>query len=259
MQVVHGVEQLLTEHGPVFVVVGVFDGLHLGHLYLLRHLVAEAGARQAQPTVITFDHHPDEVLTGHAPPLLLDPRERLERLAAAGVAVTVVQHFDQELRQTAYDTFVERIRDRVELRGFLMTPDAAFGYERRGTPGALAELGKRHAFDVVVIPPFTLDGRLVRSSEIRTEIAAGKLIEAADLLGRPLTLTGMVEDGGPDGVRLGFELPIALPPAGEYACRIGTQPASVRIDRGVAYLRGDAPIGALVTLELKAEVATGAP
>jgi riboflavin kinase/FMN adenylyltransferase len=256
MQVVHGVDQLLPGQGPAFVVVGVFDGLHLGHLYLLRHLVNEARAHNALPTVITFDHHPDEVLTGHAPPLLLDPRERLERLAAAGVAVTVVQHFDQELRQTAYDAFVERIRDRVEVRGFLMTPDAAFGFERRGTPDALADLGKRLGFVVVVVPPFTLDGAPVRSSQIRAEIAAGKLVEAATLLGRPLTLTGTVEDGGPDGIRLGFELPLALPPAGEYACGIDSQPASLRIDRGVAYLRADVPIGALVTAELRAEDAT---
>ena len=94
--------------GPVFVVVGVFDGLHLGHAYLLEHLVAEAAARDARPTVITFDHHPDEVLMGEAPPLLLDPAERLERLAAAGVAVTVVQPFDEALRRTPYDAFVER-------------------------------------------------------------------------------------------------------------------------------------------------------
>ena len=59
-----------------------------------------------------------------------------------------------------------------------MTPDAAFGFERRGTPEALAALGARDGFDVVVIPPFTLDGRPVRSTEIRAAIAAGDL-EAA--------------------------------------------------------------------------------
>ena len=160
MQVVHGVEGLAKEHGPGFVAIGVFDGLHLGHAYLLAHLVKESGVRDARPMVITFDHHPDEVLTGQAPPLLLDPAERLDQLAAAGVAVTVVQHFDDTLRQTPYDAFVERIRERIELRGFLMTPDAAFGFERRGTPEALAELGQRLAFDVVVVPPFTLDGRV---------------------------------------------------------------------------------------------------
>ncbi len=143
MDVVPGIDALAPEHGPAFVVVGVFDGLHLGHRYLLDHLVAEADKRDAKPMVITFDHHPDEILTGTAPPLLLDPEERLERLAASGVEVTVVQHFDAALRQTPYDVFVERIRARLALKGFLMTPDAAFGFERRGTPETLAALGSR--------------------------------------------------------------------------------------------------------------------
>ncbi|HEX6868029.1 MAG TPA: hypothetical protein VF119_04440, partial [Candidatus Limnocylindrales bacterium] len=134
MHVVQGVEALRPTLGPAFVVVGVFDGMHLGHAYLLEHLVRGSVARGARPTVITFDAHPDEVLMGRAPALLLDPGERLERLETAGVAVTVVQHFDEALRRTPYDTFVERIRARVQLSGFLMTPDAAFGFERQGTP-----------------------------------------------------------------------------------------------------------------------------
>jgi riboflavin kinase/FMN adenylyltransferase len=258
MQVVHGIEALSAEQGPVFVVVGVFDGLHRGHHYLLEHLATESAARGSRPTVITFDHHPDEVLTGHAPPLLLDPTERLERLAAAGVAVTVVQHFDEALRRTPYDVFVERIRTRVALTGFLMTPDAAFGFERRGTPEALADLGRQLGFEVVVVPPYTLEGRPVRSTDIRSEIAAGRLAAAAELLGRPVSLTGVVRDEGPDGVGLEFELPLALPPAGEYACRVDGKPCRLRIDRDVAYLRADVALGELVTVELSAEAPTAA-
>lgn len=256
MEVVHGVDVLAPADGPAFVVVGVFDGLHLGHLYLLRCLVAEAAARGARSTVITFDHHPDEVLTGQAPPLLLDPGERLDRLANAGVAVTVVQRFDAALRETPYDVFVQRIRDRVDLRGFLMTPDAAFGYERRGTPDALTELGRQLGFDVVLVPPFSLAGRTVRSSEIRSEIAAGNLTAAASLLGRPVSLTGIVADEGPDGVGLEFELPLALPPAGEYTCEVDGLPGRLRIDRGVPYLRADVALGARVTVVVTGEAPT---
>ena len=259
MEVVSRVEGLRPELGPAFVVVGVFDGLHLGHLYLLRHLVAEAGARLARPTVVTFDHHPDEVLTGHAPPLLLDPAERLERLAEAGVAVTVVQPFDAALRETPYDAFVERIRRRVQLRGFLMTPDAAFGYQREGTPDTLATLGRRDGFDVVVIEPFTLEGRSVRSSEIRSAIAAGDLRGAAALLGRPVTLTGAVKRAGHLGRRLAFDLPIALPPDGDYAGRLDDEAVIVRVDAGAAYLLGRGPGARRVTVELSDPAATTAP
>jgi riboflavin kinase / FMN adenylyltransferase len=215
MDVVEGVEALNAGHGRLFVVIGVFDGLHRGHAYLLEHLTREAAKRAARPSVITFDHHPDEVIRGSAPPLLLHPAERLDLLADAGVAVTVVQHFDDAVRRTPYDAFVGAIGSRVDLAGFLMTPDAAFGFERRGTPEALAELGRRDGFDVVVVPPFTLDGRAVRSSDIRTAIATGDLATARDLLGREVSVTGMARsDRG--GTTLEFEMPMALPPAGTY-------------------------------------------
>jgi riboflavin kinase / FMN adenylyltransferase len=234
MRVVAGVEALTPDLGPAFVVVGVFDGLHRGHQYLLHRLVQEAGARVALATVITFDHHPDEVLTGAAPPLLVDPDERLARLEAAGVAVTVVQHFDEALRRTPYDAFVERIRARVELAGFLMTPDAAFGFERRGTPDALAALGERDGFAVVVAPPFTLDGRPVRSTEIRQAITAGDLAAAAELLGRPVSLTGRVDRDG----RMDFALPMALPSDGTYQAAVGLETTTLVIRGGRASLPG---------------------
>jgi riboflavin kinase / FMN adenylyltransferase len=215
MDVVEGVEGLEARHGRLFVVIGVFDGLHRGHAYLLRHLRREADARGARPAVITFDHHPDEVIRGSAPPLLLHPDERLERLAAAGVEVTVVQHFDEAVRRTPYDEFVTRIRSRVDLAGFLMTPDAAFGFERRGTPDTVAELGRRDGFEVVVVAPFTLGGRPVRSTDVRAAINAGDLATARELLGRDVTITATVErDGGAS--RLRFDLPMALPPDGRY-------------------------------------------
>lgn len=239
MHVVQGIEELRPALGPVFVVVGVFDGMHLGHAYLLEHLITEAAAREARATVITFDHHADEVLMGTAPTLLLDPAERLERLEAAGVAITVVQHFDEALRRTPYDVFVERLRGRVGLKGFVMTPEAAFGFERRGTPAALAELGARDGFDVVVIPPFTVDGQDVRSSVIRAAIVAGDLATAARLLGRPVTISGSI-GGAVDGrARLDFSLPVALPPDGDYAVHVDGTALRLRIVRGDAYLLGE--------------------
>jgi riboflavin kinase / FMN adenylyltransferase len=218
MDLVHGLHELRPEHGPAFVVVGVFDGLHLGHRYLLSHLVHEARRRGARPAVVTFDHHPDEIVTGSAPPLLCDPDERVVHLARPGVALTVVQHFDQALRETSFESFVEMIRERAQLAGFLMTPESAFGYQRRGTPDALAALGSERGFDVVVVPPFELGGLAVRSSEVRTAIAAGDLATARRLLGRPHAVAGpFVPSPAGTGGAITFELPSALPPEGRYS------------------------------------------
>jgi len=211
-----GIEALRPADGPILVAVGVFDGLHRGHLYLLRELRRAARRLHARPAVLTFDHHPDEILAGAAPPLLCDPDERLARLERDGVAVTVVEHFDEALRRTPYDAFVARIRARTRLAGFLMTPDAAFGHERRGTPATLATLGDEVGFTVIVVAPFDLDGRPVRSTEIRQAIAAGDLATARALLGRRVAVTGVVAERSPDRreALLRFPLPVALPPAG---------------------------------------------
>jgi riboflavin kinase/FMN adenylyltransferase len=212
METVLGRDRLGPEHGPAFVVVGVFDGIHVGHAYLLAQLVRAAHERGARPTVITFDAHPDAVLTGHAPPLLMDPDERLDRLAAAGAETVVIEHFDDALRMTPYDVFVRGITARCSLAGILMTPDAAFGHDRAGTPETVTALGARDGFEVVVVPPFALDGREVRSSEIRAAIDAGRLDDAERLLGRPYAVTGDADANG----RVTFPMPVALPPPGEY-------------------------------------------
>jgi riboflavin kinase/FMN adenylyltransferase len=232
-----GIEALRPADGPILVVVGVFDGLHRGHLYLLRELRRAARRLHARPAVLTFDHHPDEILAGAAPPLLCDPEERLARLERDGVAVTVVEHFDEALRRTPYDAFVASIRARTRLAGFLMTPDAAFGHERRGTPATLARLGEEAGFAVVVVPPFDLEGRPVRSTEIRQAIAVGDLAGARALLGRRVAVTGVVAERVPDGreALLRFSLPVALPPTGSYRVALsaawgpGLRPGPARI------------------------------
>lgn len=231
METVAGVDALKPEHGPIFAVVGVFDGLHQGHVYMLDHLVREALARDARSCVITFDHHPDEVLTGSAPPLLLHPDERLHRLAAAGVDVTVVQHFDEAVRRTTYDDFIATIRRGTRLAGLLMTPDSAFGFERRGTAEAVGALGRAEGFDVVVIEPFALDGAPVSSSEIRKAIGTGDLAKARRLLGRPVGLQGELRDGA-----VTFDWPMAMPPEGDYACRVDGRPVDATVRDGTVRL-----------------------
>ena len=264
MEVVPGIDSLVPANGRLFVVVGVFDGLHLGHLYLLRHLREAAAARHARPAVITFDHHPDEIIIGAAPPLLCDPDERLARLAAAGVAVTVVQHFDVALRMTSYEAFIRRIADRVDLAGLLMTPESAFGHERRGTPEAVAALGAEMGYDVEVVPSLDLDGRAVRSAEVRSDIATGELARAARLLGRPYAVVG---ERAPSGgawsdsqrVDLRFPMPVALPPAGTYAVRFEAE-RSDRIDLdGDPAAQGSLDVGVGGAITLRAPAVPASP
>ena len=184
--------------------------------------------------MITFDHHPDEILTGSAPPLLCDPDERLERLAAAGVDTTVVVHFDQRLRETTYDAFVAMIARPGAAR---RVPDDARRRvrlpARAGRPTTLAALGAERGFEVVVVPPFELDGRPVRSTEVRTAIAAGDLEAAAHLLGRAHCVVGQAVSRATTGPAAcsRFPLPVALPPDGTYAVEVGPRATPARPTR----------------------------
>jgi riboflavin kinase/FMN adenylyltransferase len=238
-ELVEGVESLHRGLGRLFLVIGVFDGLHRGHLAVVERLVAEARRLAARPGVITFDAHPDAVLVGAAPPLLLDPDERLERLERAGVEVTVVQPFDDAVRRTPYDTFIRSIAARVDLAGFLMTPDSAFGHQRRGTPEAVAALGEELGYEVVVAPQVEVDGRPISSSDIRARIAAGDLAGAAELLGRPYAIVGSVDAAG----RITTPVPVAVPPPGGYRIRIGdSHDAELEVaDDGELFLAGVRP------------------
>jgi tRNA pseudouridine55 synthase len=257
--VVPGVEALRPALGRLYVAVGVFDGLHRGHQYLLRELRHAAERTGARPAVVTFDAHPEELIEGLAPPLICDPDERLVRLQAAGVEVAVVQHFDHALRMTTYRDFVGMIRARVDLAGFVMTPDAAFGHERQGTPETLAELGAQDGFDVTVVPSFLWHGEQVRSSEIRRRVAAGDLEGARVLLGRSLSLTGLVPSASetPAGrMPVTFELPVQLPPDGRYAVVVGpswsvgrrpipaARPAVAVVSSGTVVLEADGSLPA---------------
>jgi hypothetical protein len=175
------------------------------------------------------------------------------RLQAAGIEVTVVQHFDHALRTTPYDGFVAMVREHVDVAGFVMTPDAAFGYERGGTPETLAALGERDGFAVTVVSSFLSNGEQVRSSEIRRRIGAGDLGGARSLLGRSLGVTGRIGASSDDpeaesnmltSEPVEFELPVSLPPDGRYSVVVGpawgptlppipaSRPATVSVEDG---------------------------
>ena len=222
--------------GRLFIVVGVFDGLHLGHLYLLGRLREEAARRGARPAVVTFDHHPDEILTGAAPRAPVRPRGAprapggRRRGRDRGAALRRRAPDDRRI-----DAFIRRIADRAALAGFLMTPDSAFGHERRGTPEAVAALGRELGYDVAVIPSLDLDGRPVRSAEIRSDIAAGDLAAAARLLGRPYAVVGEGSESGYGRVDVTFPMPVAVPPAGEYPVSVGVV-GSERTQSGIAII-----------------------
>ncbi|MBX3464973.1 MAG: riboflavin biosynthesis protein RibF [Planctomycetes bacterium] len=210
--------------GRSAVAVGVFDGVHLGHQRLLHQLLEMASALQALPTVVTFTNHPDQVLHGAAPPLLVSVPHRLRLLRRAGVERLVLLAFEPRLQNMAPREFAAEVLVRsLRCRGLLLGYDSALGKDRAGTPQHFRELGAELGFEVRTGAPFEVDGQPVSSTRIRAAIAAGDLALAHRYLGRFPGAFGTVVHGDARGRRLGFPTanlvpqPGALPPPGVYA------------------------------------------
>jgi len=186
--------------------IGNFDGIHLGHQAILRATVERAQALNAVSTALTFDPSPRKVLHPEsAPPRLSTNEQRLEWFNALGLEAVVVLPFTLELARLSPAEFVEQILVRdLSVRAILVGENFRFGHKQAGDVKLLSELGAKHGFAVVIVPPVFYRGEVVSSTIIRREIAEGDVSHAARLLGRPFALTGEIVTGTGPGRRFTF-------------------------------------------------------
>jgi riboflavin kinase/FMN adenylyltransferase len=223
------------------VAVGVFDGVHLGHQRLLHELLELGSALRAVPSVITFRNHPDQILRGSSPPLLVSVPHRLRLLRRAGVQRLALLDFEPRLQQMTAREFAERVLvGALHTKGLLLGYDSALGKDREGTPERFRELGAELGFQVRTGEPFLVDGTTVSSTKVRDVITRGDLLMAQRFLGRLPSTFGEVVHGEARGRALGFptanivpQTPV-LPPNGVYVVQ-------VILDSGV--LKGVANLG----------------
>jgi riboflavin kinase / FMN adenylyltransferase len=219
---------VISGHGTV-VTVGTFDGVHRGHMQVLRALCGVARQRHARSLLVTFDPHPLRIVRPESAPLLLTtPAEKIEILAQSEIDLVAVVRFTPALAALSPRTFVEKVLlGRFGMRHLVIGYDHGFGRGRSGDVETLKEIGVELGFGVDVIPPVHQNGDAVSSSRIRGAIEAGDVAAARLGLGRAYSITGTVIRGEGRGHRLGFataNLDVAnpeklLPHEGIYAVR----------------------------------------
>jgi len=208
------------------VTIGVFDGIHIGHQRLLRKVVDIAQSRGLLSVAFTFDRHPEAMIPGHTPPLLLSStEEKLAFFRNFGLDVTVIAPFDNNLALTSARDFVKRILlAKLRAKCIVIGLESTFGKEAHGNAALLTTLGEEMGFQVMVTEQILLGETVVSSTAIREAIDAGDMEGAMKMLGRPYEVSGPVISGDGRGKELGFptlNLPLpegkVLPPDGIYA------------------------------------------
>ena len=212
--------------GDTFLAIGVFDGVHRGHLHLLRRLRAEAQSLGAGSCVVTFANHPGNVLRpGSSVKLITTLEQRRDLFREAGIDQVVALTFDQALSHLRASEFVDGLVKYLHMRGMVVGPNFALGHRREGTVERLRDLGRERGFVVRQVEPLVKDeSQIISSSAIRDSIAGGDAGRASAMLGRPFSLSGRVVKGAARGKALGFptanlDVPeaMAVPGDGIYA------------------------------------------
>jgi riboflavin kinase/FMN adenylyltransferase len=230
-------DEIPADLGPTAVVVGNFDGVHLGHRNVIGEARAVADAEGLRVVAVTFDPHPMAVLRPeHAPTTLTDLGTRARLLAEAGVEDVFALPFDREMAAWTPDEFARRVLvDALHAAVVVVGANFRYGARASGDVATLTASGALRGFRAVGVP---LDGgpQVWSSTYIRTCLAAGDVAGAAQALGRPFSIRGVVVRGDRRGRELGFptaNVPAsgltAVPADGVYAGRLR------RLDTGELY------------------------
>lgn len=162
--------------GPIYLTIGNFDGVHLGHQALLSHLKKKGGTS----VVLTFSNHPSTLFNPQNPlKPLCSLEERLSRIENVGIDIALIIPFTRELSELSYREFMEMIQRALPFTSLVLGEGAAFGKNREGTPARLKELG----IAVEYVPKFLFQGAPLSSSRIRHSLLQGNFEEAAASLG----------------------------------------------------------------------------
>ncbi|GAB2743854.1 bifunctional riboflavin kinase/FAD synthetase [Kitasatospora kifunensis] len=210
MQRWRGLEEIPGDWGRSVVTIGSFDGVHLGHQLIINRAVARARELGARAVVVTFDPHPSEVVRpGSHPPLLAPHPRRAELMATLGVDAVLVLPFTAEFSKESPQAFVQQVLvDALHARLVIEGPNFRFGHKAAGNVALLTELGRAADFEVEVVDLQVRGaaggGEPFSSTLARRLVAAGEMDAAAEVLGRPHRVEGIVVRGAQRGRDLGF-------------------------------------------------------
>ena len=206
---------------------GFFDGIHVCHAALINMIKQRAKETGAEPAVLTFDVHPDNLVFHKTVPLINSAEDREHILKRYfGIDDVVVIHFSQRVMHMDWKEFIDELIDEMNLRWIVVGHDFCFGYKGLGTAAKLKDYCEEHGIGCDIIPAVCRDGVIVSSTLIRQLIESGDMETANAYLGHPHTLTDVVRSGyhlgtqmGTPTINMGFPQGVIIPRHGVYAAK----------------------------------------
>lgn len=188
------------------ITIGSFDGIHVGHQSILAELSACASDNGLKSVLVTFDPHPQQVVsTIDVPPLLTTTAEKLRLLEVQKLDAVVVVNFTREVASVSARDFLEKyLLKGLACRFLVIGSNHAFGNRREGNADFLRTNAAKYGYLLKVLDPIQSRDRPVSSMRIRREITAGDFSAALAMLGHDLEFEGTVVHGEGLGKRLGF-------------------------------------------------------
>ena len=206
---------------------GFFDGIHVGHAALINKIKQRAEETGAEPAVLTFDVHPDNLVFKKTVPLINSAEDRENILSRCfGLDDVVVIHFSQRVMHMDWQDFIDELIDEMNLRWIVVGHDFCFGYKGLGTAEKLKAYCAERGVGCDIIPAVCRDGVVVSSTLIRQLIETGEMEKANEYLGHPHTLTDVIRTGYHLGTKMGtptinmsFPQGVIIPRHGVYAAK----------------------------------------
>ena len=206
---------------------GFFDGIHVGNSALIKKIKQRAEETGAEPAVLTFDVHPDNLVFKKTVPLINSAEDRENILSRCfGIDDVVVIHFNQRVMHMDWQDFIDELIDEMNLRWIVVGHDFCFGYKGLGTAEKLKAYCAERGVGCDIIPAVCRDGVVVSSTLIRQLIETGEMEKANEYLGHPHTLTDVIRTGYHLGTKMGtptinmsFPQGVIIPRHGVYAAK----------------------------------------
>lgn len=206
---------------------GFFDGIHVGHAALINKIKQRAEETGAEPAVLTFDVHPDNLVFKKSVPLINSAEDRENILSRCfGIDDVVVIHFNQRVMHMDWRDFIDELIDEMNLRWIVVGHDFCFGYKGLGTAEKLKAYCAERGVGCDIIPAVCRDGVVVSSTLIRQLIENGEMEKVNEYLGHPHTLTDVIRTGYHLGTKMGtptinmsFPQGVIIPRHGVYAAK----------------------------------------